>query len=376
MSQAPEWRVTGASVRGAAHVRAALPNQDAILWWPDGQTGPPLILVVSDGHGSDKSFRSDVGSRLAVECAAALLRELLLIQPAAKHLSAIKRALEERLPLELVKDWRSAVDVDLAAAPFTEAELARVEQRRGPAGRQEVVENPRLAYGATLLAAVVAQEFIAYLQLGDGDILTIARDGAVMRPFAHDARLIANETTSLCMEHAAREVRIRFQAAYGEEPALILLATDGYANSFVNEEAFLKVGTDLLDILREDGATVVAGALPGWLEDASTAGSGDDISLGILFRGDIQVSADAPADDGAPEIADTSLLVESSRPSHKGATAAEPESTDEGAQRSRFVARIKQRGPTEPSKRGRLADLGLAEAGASDAGHAEGDEGA
>ena len=372
MMQAPKWRVTGASVRGASHARAALPNQDAILWWPEDQQGPPLLLVVSDGHGSDKSFRSEVGSRLAVECAAALLRELLLIQPAAKHLSAIKRALEERLPLELVKDWRSAVDARLGAEPFTEAELARVEQKRGPAGRQEVVNNPRLAYGATLLAAVVAQEFIAYLQLGDGDILTVTQDGEVTRPFAHDARLIANETTSLCMEHAAREVRVRFQAAFDAGPAMILLATDGYANSFVNEEAFLKVGSDLLDILREDGAAVVAGALPSWLDDASAAGSGDDISLGILFRGDVALRVDRPV--GEAEAADTLPLAAPSAVAPREAATAGPEVSDGAALRSRFVARIKQRGPTEPSKRGRLADLGLVEAADPDDEHAQGVE--
>ncbi|MFM7713741.1 MAG: protein phosphatase 2C domain-containing protein, partial [Microcystis sp.] len=58
-----KWRCIGESVKGASHVRSGLPNQDAIRWFPESGIGLPLILAVSDGHGSAKSFRSDRGSR-------------------------------------------------------------------------------------------------------------------------------------------------------------------------------------------------------------------------------------------------------------------------------------------------------------------------
>ena len=60
------WRVIGASVRGAAHLSSGAPNRDAIHWLPEYGAGPPVILAVSDGRGSAKCIRSDVGSRLAV----------------------------------------------------------------------------------------------------------------------------------------------------------------------------------------------------------------------------------------------------------------------------------------------------------------------
>ncbi len=290
MSWASEWRVIGATVRGASHVRICTTRMPS-SGGPTTSTGHRLISWCPDGHGGDKSFRSDIGSRIAVERTLSLLQELLLIQPAARHLSAVKRALEERLPPQIVKEWRAAVDRHLAEAPFTEAELARVEAKRGPSGRQEVLDSPRLAYGATIVAALVAADYIAYLQLGDGDILSVSEDGSVVRPFAHDPRLIANETTSLCMEHAAREVRVRFEAIVDQGPSLILLSTDGYANSFINEEAFLKVGSDIFEMLCHEGAEVIAEGLPGWLAQASVAGSGDDISVGILFQDHLANSA-------------------------------------------------------------------------------------
>ncbi len=365
MTQVPVWRVLGQSVRGASHVRASLPNQDALLWWSPASQGPPIVLVVSDGHGSDKSFRSEIGSRFAVEQTVALLRQLVEAIPTPPNLSAVKRTAEERLPQELVRGWQMAVDAHLAEHPFEEGELARLDAKRGPKGRQEVLANPRLAYGATLLATLIANDFLLFLQLGDGDILTVQDGGEVVRPLPRDARLIANETTSLCMARAWREIRLRFQASYGGVPALVLLSTDGYANSFVNEAAFLKVGSDLLGILNDEGAGAVERNLVTWLQEASESGSGDDITLGILYRAD--VATERPAEPvraiEAPVAATpTPEPVEKHRPPPPVADDTAHVHGRSGqqltpAERSAIMATIKQKGPTEPSKHGRVADM-------------------
>ena len=59
---------------------------------------------------------------------------------------------------------------------------------------------------------------------------------------------------------------------------LVLLATDGYANSFREDRGFLKVGTDLLGMLRSDGLDHVKANLGDWLRETSEGGSGDDIT--------------------------------------------------------------------------------------------------
>ncbi len=282
------WRVLGRTVQGAAHVRAGVPNQDAIQWFPDSGVGPPLILSVSDGHGSPRNFRSDVGARFAVEVTTGLMRELLSAGPPdPARLTAIKRTAEERLPGEITRRWREAVARHLKDHPITPEDLEALEKRRDPKARRAIEKDPHIAYGATLLSVLVTSGFILYLQLGDGDILTVAENGEVTRPMPHDPRLMANETTSLCMTDAWREVQIKFQALYGPHPALILLSSDGYANSFVNDAAFIKVGSDILDILRTDGLEVVEQNLETWLTEASKAGSGDDITLGLAFPTEI-----------------------------------------------------------------------------------------
>ncbi|MBN1250180.1 MAG: protein phosphatase 2C domain-containing protein [Anaerolineae bacterium] len=382
MTQEPLWRMIGQSVRGASHHRAGLPNQDALTCLPATGSGPPLILAVSDGHGSAKSFRSDRGSRFAAATVAELMRELVDGQLRTPNLSAIKRVSEERLPRELVRRWQDAVEADLQRDPFSDEELSRLVAQRGDRGQQEVLANPRLAYGATAIGVLVERDFLLFLQLGDGDILTVTDAGVVSRPFPRDSRLIANETTSLCMDRAWQEVRLHFQARYGTPPALILAATDGYANSFVNDAAFVRVGSDILEILRRDGVKAVVESLGDWLREASEAGSGDDITLGILYRTDALggggAGGEAPGREARLAVPETSEGVDTEteagvavEPSGEDTTAtAAAQAAARGTEtdpvlRSRMLAQLKHKGPSEPAKQGRLRDLVDSDDGAS-----------
>jgi hypothetical protein len=126
--------------------------------------------------------------------------------------------------------------------------------------------------------------FSVYLQLGDGEILTVSDGGDVRRIIPPDDRLLGNETTSLCSRTAWQDFRVVFQVQYLSAPALILLSTDGYINSFTDAGQFLEVGSDLLEMIRNAGIEAVDGELQGWLAEASHQGSGDDITLGIVYR--------------------------------------------------------------------------------------------
>ena len=124
---------------------------------------------------------------------------------------------------------------------------------KGHEARRKVATNPIVAYGATILSVIVTEYYMVFLQLGDGDILVVSEEGEVMRPLPKDERLFANETTSLCLPYAWRDFRVRFQTIINSSPALILVSTDGYSNSFEIDEEFLKIGPDILDRLRLDG---------------------------------------------------------------------------------------------------------------------------
>jgi len=281
---APAWCALGCSVQGAQHVRHGQPNQDALLWLPDSGQGPPLILAVADGHGSARCFRSQVGSRLAVQTATQHLLEFVQSWRDTGNLSLVKRAAEDFLPQKITQSWTDAVGQHLAAEPFTDQEREHLKSTAGESALVKVEADPVSAYGSTVMAVAVTADYLLFLQQGDGDILVVSPDGEVSRPLPGDERLMANETTSLSQPKDVRSFRLAFQVLGGADPALVLVSTDGYSNSFQNEKGFLKVGSDLLGTIRAEGVDAVAAQLRGWLDETSAGGSGDDITLGLLCR--------------------------------------------------------------------------------------------
>jgi hypothetical protein len=283
-----EWRVIGETVPGASHLRAGIPNQDSLLYVRESSRALPIALSVSDGHGSPKCFRSDRGSQFAVKKAAFLISEFLDERRGKFDLAEIENY-KEQLSKEFVKRWREAVEADLKKEPFTEKEFENLEKKSGAEAKKLVDENPFLAYGATSLTVAVEEDFILYLQLGDGDILNISAAGEVTKPLSEDPRLLANETTSLCLPKAEKDFRFHVQKISDTEtPALILLSTDGYLNSFSSEAGFFQAGTDILQMLStENGFNDVSDNLKAWLEEATQMGSGDDCTVAVIYRPDL-----------------------------------------------------------------------------------------
>lgn len=258
-----------ASVRGAAHQRHNLPNQDSIRCY----ISDTVILAISDGHGSKKSFRSDKGSSFAVQIAIETIKNFFKsIKSYNYNLSFIKRLANEQIPKVIVQEWQAAIDADIRNNPFSEQELKLLEGKT------------TIAYGATLLIVLMTDNFIIYWQLGDGDILTVWENKIIETPMLKDERLFANETTSLCIKDAWRDFRMSFQAIINRSPDLILLASDGYANSFSDDANFFKVASDITQLIKNEGTSFVAQNLEQWLTEASKNGSGDDISIGIITQ--------------------------------------------------------------------------------------------
>lgn len=300
-SQQPVWQFIGESVRGSSHVRADKPNQDAIAWLP-APVGPseerleatprvveglPIITAIADGHGSDRYVHSDRGSRFAVEVTVALLDKFVASYQ-GESFRDMRRAAQEKLPAEILKRWKERVEKDIAGAISGGNDANSESAEEGLAPRQNASQEHLIGYGATLLACAVTPTYILYLQLGDGDILAVSPDGSVERPITKDENLIANETYSLCQPEAKKFFRFVFKAlddlSSDQWPTLIMLSTDGYANSFETEADFQSAAKDFWKMAQERGLDVIRERLKGWLNETSVQGSGDDITLAIVNR--------------------------------------------------------------------------------------------
>jgi len=264
------WKVTGATVIGRAHMRKQLPNQDDWDSWMSAD-GSTVILAVADGHGDPRSFRCVEGAKLAVRTAINVVRDCL------SHLKerVTPDQLLGSLPREIVERWRRMVLAHQQDCPLPK-----------PEEEEDDLEawDPFLPYGTTLLAVATHPQGILTIQVGDGDILLVSEEGEVTRPLPRDPRLLANETTSLCGAQAEADFQVAFLPADRPLPFLILAATDGYSNSYPDDASFLQVGSDLLAMIRKEGMDVIEDNLATWLEETSRQGSGDDTTLGLLWR--------------------------------------------------------------------------------------------
>ncbi len=283
-----EWRIIGETVPGASHIRAGTPNQDSILYVRESSRGLPIVVSGADGHGSAKCFRSDFGSQFAVKKAAQIVGEFLDERRGKFDTAEIESKGKDYLPKEFVKKWRKTVEYHLKNNPFTEDEFVKLEEKSGAGSRKLVEENPLLAYGTTSLIVAMEEDFILYMQLGDGDILNVSGAGEVTKPLPEDGRLLANETTSMCLPKAENDFRFFIQKISIEQsPAMILISTDGYLNSFSDEAGFFQAATDILEMLRaENGFNDINDNLKAWLEEATQMGSGDDCAVTIVYRPD------------------------------------------------------------------------------------------
>ncbi len=262
---ASPWRIGGASARGAAHVRNGRPNQDAVAWTPEIAPGARIAGAVSDGHGAAVHFRSDVGSRLATRGAADLL---------AWHMDdAETDEADIAIAGELLAHWQDAVAAHANAHPYSEVEALTPRS------------TPLAPYGATLVAFAASATMILALQIGDGDLLIGYPDGRIDRPLRADTGLVGEETYSLCLPDAVARFRTAtlWLRPDADWPDFIAATTDGVAKSYRDDAGFERA----IARLRENALTdwdALTATLPGWLDDVSTQGSGDDSTICIALR--------------------------------------------------------------------------------------------
>ncbi len=266
------WRTITATALGASHVHSGLPNQDAVTTLALNGSGG-AVAAVADGHGGTRYVRSNVGSALAVQIAGEAGRELISALGPKPDLKAVRAGLEGRLTPAVIERWRQQVLEDHRLHPFTAEERAR--------GGVDLDADPTISYGCTLIVAVLGPRWLGLVQIGDGDAILVAPDGSISTPVPTDDRLVGGETTSLCLPDAVHDARI---AVVGDHlPELVVLATDGYGNSFASPTWRQEAATGLLEAVRRDGLDTVGAKLPGWLADSAAAG-GDDVTMALALH--------------------------------------------------------------------------------------------
>lgn len=277
------WRLLAETNIGYSHVKKDIVNQDAVGFLPNKDKSRFYVVAVADGHGAKECIRSDIGSKIAIRIATKFGLKNVKSNRSLQGLLSKKRK-RDLFVRTLVNLWKKATSNHLKQNPLTSSELELLAQL-DDSKKNAVINNQLMYYGTTLLIALVRDDDLVLFQIGDGDICFVSSDDSVSIPIVPTGKLIANETTSICMKKS--ESLFHAHSLSKSSINMIVLSSDGYSNSFACKEDFFKVGKDLYDMLLNHGIEKIKKQLPQWLEETSRTGSGDDISIALLIRDNI-----------------------------------------------------------------------------------------
>lgn len=254
------------SVIGSSHIKNGTECQDHSGFL---QLDNACAVLVCDGHGGEKHFRSAVGSALAVSVALEALQSFVSCAGCSRQL--------EQLEMNIIQQWNQAVDAHYTDNPFLSDELASLTDK----DQRAVLERPEVAYGSTLIAAVLYEGGCFGVQLGDGECVLLTENGGLVQPIAEDDSIPFNLTTSLCDSKAFQHFRKR-KFWYDSPVAAVMVSTDGVRNSFTGEEYFKGFCKSVFISCRDNPDTAQA-ELEGFLPQLTAKGSGDDVSVAVGY---------------------------------------------------------------------------------------------
>lgn len=285
---------------GASHIKKGTVCQD---YSASIEADSYKLAVISDGHGGADYFRSDSGSRFAVQafcrcvadafavCADTSQEELTddsFLKNKAKNFAdalgacITDKQIEEQMRWfmrSVVTNWNILVEEDIAADPFEEEEMTEVSEKAK--ARYKKGEKVHSAYGATLIGAVITDDFWFGVHIGDGKCVAFGMDGTDCEPIPWDEQCFLNVTTSICDSNAGSEFRYFFSR---ELPAAVFVGSDGIDDSFSKDRHLHNFYRTVLSSFATEAEEKAVKNLAEYLPELSKQGSADDMSVACIIN--------------------------------------------------------------------------------------------
>ena len=277
--------IFGESVQGASHKRTGMECQDSYkkIECDDGT----LVLAVADGHGSKSCPFSKTGSSIAVNVFCKVMMEYHdnYAGNIETLLTYLNREGDTKVAQAVDSEWKRRV---LKAHSNNKRAVPILED--GEKNKQDIYKQ----YGSTLLGLMVTPVFLFAFQLGDGDITYVDENG--FDQVLQVEKILGTETHSLSKIDSWKKAisAVRRRESTSGLPYAFMLSTDGFANSYKNEDEFKRTCSDYFIMLKEHGAEAVEANLKDWLNETSEMGCGDDITLLIAYFSDDTANALPP----------------------------------------------------------------------------------
>lgn len=281
--------------QGASHIKSNKVCQDFSYC----EVTPELsIILVSDGHGGERYYRSDIGSELACKVSSELIHSFVnqmpsdffagipltqygvkgecCGQPSKRHIDALKQ-----LGNSIIATWRARIEKHSEENPISEEEKALIpEEYYG-----DLTDKERFAkvYGCTLIGYVQTPTYWFGFQIGDGKCFSFHHETGPKEPILWDDSCFLNKTTSLCDSNASDKIRYSFQGD-GGFPYAVFMGSDGLDDSFGEDKNLINFYIQVLKLAYKSNPTNVEDVLASDLPVLSKRGSQDDMSIAAVYN--------------------------------------------------------------------------------------------
>lgn len=286
--------ILGEPVQGYSHIHGNMECQDSCkrVELEDGT----IVLSVADDHGSKSCPFSKNGSEIAVNVFCDKMSGIYSDYQSdpERFPSYLNHEGSLKFAQDVEREWKASV-----------LGTHRAMKREIPltADGQEDSNAVYRMYGTTLLGLMIAPAFVFAFQIGDGDITYVDGEGA--QPVVTGDKLLGVESHSLCSADAWKKAVSSVHLRNWDQvlPCVFMLSTDGFSNSFVNDEEFEKTCNQYFGMLNEHGAAAVEENLESWLAETSRLGCGDDTTLLMAY-----FTEDMPKELKIAEFQSTEML--------------------------------------------------------------------
>lgn len=225
MSKKREFETLSKTSIGYSHLRSQTVCQDFSSSYSDFER---KIVAVCDGHGGEIYVRSHKGSKFA---SMAFLREMINLKSSVLRRIG-EEAVRNSLCQSILDEWKRQVNEDIVAHPFRGKELKALDEEQIAL----LKENPIKAYGTTLNGAMIFQNQVVCVSIGDGGLFLV-KNGEVASAFPEsEDEPVANLTYSMCGKDAIAHMHAGVFNACSVDA--VIACTDGVLGAYQSDEDF------------------------------------------------------------------------------------------------------------------------------------------
>ena len=286
------------SCQGESHKADNKPCQDASLSavFDDGLA----IAIVCDGHGGERYFRSDVGSRMATEVICESVKTfvenvdktIFIGKPfIAEEAITSEEIVKKQTPVDIafrqlfssiIYQWNQKIAEHAANTAVSEWEQEHVPRKY--LDELKTCESFEKLYGCTLMVYAQTPDYWFAFHLGDGKCVSFHQEGDLWQmPIPWDERCFLNKTTSLCDSNAINEFRYCYEGD-GKFPMAVFLGSDGMDDSFGEDPNLVNFYIQVVKMLVTEGKEATIKSIESDLPQLSKIGSKDDMSVAFVYN--------------------------------------------------------------------------------------------